>query len=468
VTTPLRLHNTLTGRVEPLAPIAPPEVRIYACGPTVYGRAHVGNFRTFVFTDLVRRTLRHFGFSVREVMNITDVDDRIIQLASQAGSDLASFTAHHIAAFYEDMATLRLERPDVVPRATEHIPEMVELVRRLSARGHTYTAEGGVYFRIASFPEYGRLARLDAQGIKPGARVDTDKYDKENARDFVLWKAKADEPSWAQWDSPFGRGRPGWHIECSAMSMRYLGESFDLHLGGIDLIFPHHENEIAQSSCATGQTFVRHWAHVHHLLVENEVMSKSRGNVFTIPEVVERGHGPDAIRYLLGSAHYRSTLNFTWEGLGQARAALERIHGFARRLGEVEGDGPVARGVSEAGERARSAFDAALADDLNTPEALAAVHGLVNEGNGLLSEGAVNRAGAALLRGRLEEMDRIFAVLLPGEERLAPQEQTLFDERQEARRRRDFRRADELRATLEGMGVLLEDTPKGTRWYRKR
>jgi cysteinyl-tRNA synthetase len=465
---PLRLHNTLSGRVEPLEPISPPELRIYVCGPTVYSRAHIGNFRTFLATDVLRRALRRSGLRVLEVMNITDVDDRIIQLASDAGTDLESFTADHITAFYEDMATLRMERPEVIPRATEHISEMVELIAKLMGRGHTYTAEGSVYFRIASFPEYGRLSRLDVEGIKAGARVDSDRYDKENARDFVLWKAKTAEPAWAQWDAPFGRGRPGWHIECSAMSMRYLGESFDLHLGGIDLIFPHHENEIAQSSCGTGKPFARHWTHVQHLLVENEVMSKSKGNVFTIPEIVAKGHAPESIRYLLTSAHYRSTLNFTWEGLAQARAALGRIHGFARRLGEVEREGPVAPSVADAAERARRAFDLALADDLNTPEALAAVHGLVNDGNGLLADGAVTSEGAGLLRAQLQDMDRVFGVLLPDEERLAEDEQRLFEERQEARRRRDFKRADELRVRLEALGILLEDTPKGTRWRRRR
>src|SRR4029453_6801537 len=282
---------------------------------------------------------------------------------------------------------VRMERPEVVPRATDHIPEMVALIGRLIERGHTYTAEGSVYFRIASFPEYGKLSHLDVAGIKAGARVDTDKYDKENARDFVLWKLKADEPAWAQWDAPFGRGRPGWHIECSAMSMKYLGETLDLHCGGGGLIFPHHENEIAQSACGTGKPFVRHWVHVQHLLVDNETMSKSKGNFFTIPDVLARGHRPEALRYLLTAAHYRSLLNFTWEGLQQAQAALDRIHGLVQRLGGVDPGGPVRRRLREAGERAHQAFDAALSDDLNTPEALAAVHGLVAEANALLAGG---------------------------------------------------------------------------------
>jgi len=465
----LSLHNTLTGKVEPFEPANPPEVRMYVCGPTVYGRAHIGNFRSFLATDLLRRTLRYKGWRVKEVMNLTDVDDRIIQLAAEAGSDLETFTAGHIRSFREDMATLGMEEPEVVPRATEHIPEMVDLVSRLTASGHTYTVDGSVYFRIASFPEYGRLSHLDVEGIKAGARVDTDKYDKENARDFVLWKAKSDEPAWAQWEAPFGRGRPGWHLECSAMSMKYLGETFDLHCGGIDLIFPHHENEIAQSQAATGKTFVRHWAHVAHLLIENETMSKSKGNVFVIPDLLAKGHKPDAIRYALIAAHYRSQLNFTWDGLGQAAAALERVRSFLQRAGEVETSGPVSAAVEAAVTKALGAFDAALGDDLNTPEALSAVHVLVGEANSLLAAGEMTREGAARVRGAIEKMDSVLGVLLPqGEDRLSTDEQALFDERQDARRKREFARADEARGRLEALGVVLEDSPKGTRWRRKR
>ncbi len=465
----LRLFNTLSGRVETLVPVAPPEVGFYACGPTVYNRAHVGNFRTLVATDVLRRALRHLGYRVREVMNVTDVDDRIIQKAQEAGKDLREFTAQYIRAFEEDMATLRLERPEHMPRATEHIAEMIQLIERLQARGHTYTAEGSVYFRIASFPDYGRLARLDVAGIQAGARVDTDKYDKENARDFVLWKFKSDEPEWAQWDAPFGKGRPGWHIECSAMSMKYLGETFDLHAGGEDLIFPHHENEIAQSTCGTGRLFARHWMHVKHLLIDNETMSKSKGNFFTIPDLLERGHSAESIRYLLAGSHYRKPLNFGFEGLHHAKAALERVHGLAARLGEVE-EGGGAGPAAAACEEARRAFDAALADDLNTPEALAAVHGLVGRANGLLADRALTGAGARRVRAELEAMDAVFGVLLPAAEpdRLSAEEQALFDERQESRRRREFARADEARARLEALGVVLEDTAKGTRWRRKK
>ena len=469
MTKPLRLFNTMTAAVEPLEPLAPPEVGFYACGPTVYNRAHVGNFRTFVAIDVLRRTLLHLGYRVREVMNVTDVDDRIIQLAQAAGLDLASFTERHIRGFEEDMATLRIERPEHMPRATEHIPEMIALVERLASRGHTYTADGSVYFRIASFPEYGRLARLDVAGIQAGARVDTDKYDKENARDFVLWKFKSDEPPWAQWDAPFGRGRPGWHIECSAMSMKYLGETFDLHAGGEDLVFPHHENEIAQSQCGTGKLFARHWLHAKHLLIDNETMSKSKGNFLTIPDLVAEGHAPSSIRYLLAGAHYRKPLNFGLESLQHAKAALERVHGLVARLDEATGEGPEGAAAA-ACETARAGFDAGLADDLNTPEALAAVHGLVTRANGLLAEGALTRAGAARVKVELGAMDKVFGVLLPGgaEDQLSAEEQALFDERQQARKQREFARADAARGRLEALGVVLEDTPQGTRWRRRR
>jgi cysteinyl-tRNA synthetase len=465
----LRLHNTLTGKIEELRPLAPPEVRMYVCGLTVYGRGHIGNYRTFVATDLLRRTLRYYGYRVNEVMNITDVDDRIIKLASEAGRDLESFTAEHVRSCDEDMATLRLERPEVQPRATAHIPEMIALIQQLIDRGHTYTADGSVYFRIASFPEYGRLSRLDVSGIQAGARVDTDKYDKENARDFVLWKAKDDEPPWAHWDAPFGRGRPGWHIECSAMGMKYLGETFDIHCGGVDLVFPHHENEIAQSQCGTGKPFVRHWVHAEHLLVNGETMSKSKGNFFTIPDLVAKGHRPDAIRYLFCQAHYRTQLNFTWDGLQHAAAALERVHGFVKRLLEIDKAGPASPKIDEACRKAEAQFGAALADDLNTPEALAAVHNLVSDGNGLMQAGEVTLEGARRLKRQIEKMNDVFAVLLPDtDDRLRPEEQALFEERQQARKNREFQKADDARKKLEALGILLEDTPKGTRWRRKR
>jgi cysteinyl-tRNA synthetase len=344
---------------------------------------------------------------------------------------------------------------------------MIALVERLLDQGHAYVADGGVYFRISTFPDYGCLARLDVSGLKPADRVGADRYGREDARDFVLWKLRSDEPAWAQWDAPFGRGRPGWHIECSAMSMRYLGETFDLHLGGVDLVFPHHENEIAQSECATGLPFARRFMHVEHLLVENETMSKSKGNFLTIPDLVARGHSPDSIRYLLASTHYRKPLNFTFAGLDHARAAIERIHGFVARLSEAEGAGPAGEAEAVCGE-AREVFSAALFDDLNTPEALAAVHNLVTRGNRLLADRSLTSQGADLLRAELASMDTVFAVFVPEvRDALTADEQALFDARQDARKRGDFAAADAARQELRALGVLVEDTPRGTRFRRE-
>jgi cysteinyl-tRNA synthetase len=471
MTTRLKLHNTLSGKVEEIVPPEGQPVRMYVCGPTVYSRAHIGNFRTFVATDILRRTLKFLGCQVLEVMNITDVDDRIIQLASAKGTDIEEFTEAPTQAYLEDLATLRMEVPEVMPKATEHVPEMVALIEKLMSRGHTYTVDGSVYFRIASFPSYGGLSRLDVTGIKSGARVDTDKYEKEDARDFVLWKLKGDEPAWAQWDASFGRGRPGWHIECSAMSMKYLGETFDLHCGGVDLIFPHHENEIAQSECGTGKLFAKHWMHVDHLLVENETMSKSKGNVYSIPDLLAKGFRSGQIRYMLAQSHYRKAFNFTWDGLAQVETALARIHTFWNRLSEVsDGSGGRAHeNVQAAADSALAAFEAALANDLNAPEALAAVHGLVSEGNTLADRGVVDRAGAEALLDVLRGMDRVFACFEPPQgDSLSSEEQGLFDARQEARKRRDFGAADVARAALQERGVVIEDTPKGTRWKRVR
>ena len=470
--TPLKLYNTLSGKTEDIVADPGQPIKMYVCGPTVYSRAHIGNFRTFVATDVLRRTLKFLGNDILEVMNITDVDDRIIQLAGAKNTNIQEFTEGPTRAYLEDMATLRMETPEVLPKATEHVPEMVALIERLMARGHTYTVDGSVYFRIASFPSYGGLSRLDVSGIKSGVRVDTDKYEKEDARDFVLWKLKGDEPAWAQWDASFGRGRPGWHIECSAMSMKYLGETFDIHCGGIDLIFPHHENEIAQSECGTGRLFARHWMHVDHLLVENETMSKSKGNVYSIPDLLAKGFRPDQIRYMLSQSHYRKAFNFTWEGLAQVETALARIHAFWNRMLEETGGPagrPVAEEVAAASSAALSAFETALANDLNAPEALAAVHGLVSDGNTLADRGTMNALGASTVLDVLKKMDQVFACFEPPQgDRLSAEEQILFDARQEARKRRDFAAADVARRGLQERGVVIEDTAKGTRWKRVR
>src|SRR6266511_1302904 len=466
----LQFHNTLSGRTEEFRPLREGEVRFYYCGPTVWNYGHIGNFRSAVAADILRRYLKFKGYKVTHVMNSTEVEDRIIAKSQEAGLSIDDYTAQYIDALWEDFDALGCERPEVVPRATRHIPEMVDLIQRLLETGHAYKSDGSIYYRISSFPEYGKLSKINFAGNIAGGseRIDTDRYEKEDARDFALWKEPA-SPTEPAWDAPFGRGRPGWHIECSAMSMKYLGETFDLHCGGEDLIFPHHENEIAQSQCGTGKPFVRHWMHVKHLLVEGETMSKSKGNFFLVPDLLERGHSADSIRYLLAGAHYRKPLNFTFEGLSQAATALDRVRGLVQRLGEAAREGP-AEPAEEAAREARKVFAAALADDLNTPEAVAAVFGLVTRANTLLAEGAMTREGAALVQGEIESMDSVFGVLLPAaeEDRLSPEEQALFDERQDARKNREFARADAARARLEALGVVLEDTPKGTRWRRKR
>jgi len=470
----LRLYNTLTRREEPFAPLRDNTVRMYACGLTVYARGHIGNFRTFVCLDVLRRALKyHCGYGMREVVNYTDVDDKTIAGAQKAGMPLRDYTEQWIRAFREDAEALGIETPEETPRATDepNMRAMSDMVLALERNGHTYRSDGSVYFKISSLPEYGKLARLDHAGMKAGARVDVDEYAKEDARDFVLWKAARDgEPSW---DLPVGRGRPGWHIECSAMSLRLLGEPpIDIHAGGIDLIFPHHENEIAQSEGATKKPFSRFWVHVEHLFVENQKMSKSIGNVYTLPDVAARGHRPSSLRYLLLSSHYRKQLNFTWTGMEQAEEALRRLTDFLDRLEMVAVDGTYP-GNTEAVARARAAFAAAIEDDLNTAGALAAMFDLVRDANKAIDDRQFGAGDAALVRQAFEEFDRVLGViaLRRAEDRRPPvpveEIERLIEARQAARRRRDFKAADEIRNSLAERGVLLEDGPGGTRWKRK-
>jgi cysteinyl-tRNA synthetase len=467
----VRLYNTLTRREEPFAPLRDNTVRLYGCGPTVYARAHIGNFRTYVCLDVLRRTLKHVcGYQVRQVVNYTDVDDKTIGGAEQAGVPLRDYTEQWIRAFREDAARLGVETPEETPRATDeaNLRAMADLILTLERNGHAYRRDGSIYFRIASFPEYGRLARLDREGMQDGTSVDVDEYSKDNPRDFVLWKAsRPGEPSW---DHGAGPGRPGWHIECSAMALRLLGEPpIDIHAGGIDLVFPHHENEIAQSEGATGRPFARFWVHVEHLFVENEKMSKSLGNVFTVHDVTARGHRPSALRYLLLSSHYRKQLNFTWTGMDQAEQALRRIVDFLARLDGVTAGGSHA-GIEGTVEQAREAFGAALQDDLNTAAALAVVFDLVRDVNAAIDAGEISGSDAASVRRTIEEFDRVLGVvgLRQTEDAQPPvaveEIERLIGERQAARQRRDFAAADRIRRELAERGVLLEDNAGGTRW----
>jgi cysteinyl-tRNA synthetase len=465
----LRFYNTLTQQVQPFTSIDPGVVRMYTCGPTVYDFAHIGNFRTFVFYDLLRRVLRLNGYKLDHVMNITDVDDKIIRNAVAQGKSLDEYTATYTQAFLEDCATLRLERPERIARATEHIPEMAAAIHKLEREGHTYSSDGSIYFRISTFPGYGKLSHHDFDGMVAGARVDVDTYEKTDARDFALWKApKPGEPSW---DTEIGPGRPGWHIECSVMALEFLGATLDVHAGGIDLVFPHHENEIAQSEALTGKPFVNYWLHSEFLLVDGQKMSKSLGNFYTLRDLCqERGYSPESIRYLLASVPYRKGLNFTMDGLKSAATAIDRLRNFKLRLESAKlPEGLNTRVATEAAEAMR-AFRAALDDDLNTAEALAAIFEFVREANTLLDRGeflSLNRGTALAV---LDDFDSFFDVLkpTPSAAGLSDTEiDSLISQRTAAKKARDFGRADAVRSQLLEQGVILEDTKDGIRWKRK-
>ena len=492
----LRLYNTLSGKVEEFQPMNNNEVRMYVCGPTVYDYGHIGNFRTFVAVDVLRRFLRQSGYTVHHVMNITDVDDKIIHNAAHAGLSVQQYTAKYEKAFLEDAATLNIEQPILV-RATEHIPEMAQFVADLEKKGFAYRAEdGSYYFRIAKFPGYGKLSKKVFAGMEDGARVDVDDYDKDNARDFALWKAP--KPGEASWETPIGRGRPGWHIECSVMSMQQLGETFDLHAGGEDLIFPHHENEIAQSESMTGKPFVRFWFHARFLLVEGEKMSKSLGNFFTLRDLVLKGHKPSSIRFLLASVPYRNQLNFTFDGLKQAAVSVERLRNFQSRLDTGQFPQGASEQMTELARDTLKRFWSGMEDDLNTAQAQAAIFDMVRKGNAAIDAGQLKRDDAAALLDVLERFDQIFAVLeddetekmkkilnwAKSEKREKDVSNTLVQtmeaqelsdagieqkiaEMENARRSRNFQSSDAIRAELMAAGIVVENTKDGVRWKRK-
>ncbi|HXT70776.1 MAG TPA: cysteine--tRNA ligase [Vicinamibacterales bacterium] len=470
----MRLYNTLTRREEEFVPADGRTVRMYTCGLTVYARGHIGNFRTFVSLDVLRRALRYeAGYAMRHVMNFTDVDDKTIHASQQAGVALREYTDRFVAAYLEDAAAMGLEPVEENPRATDeaNLRAMVDMVNALGQRGHTYTSEGSVYFRISTLPEYGKLARLDHEGIQPGARLDADTYTKHDARDFVLWKAtKPGEPTW---DYGCGPGRPGWHIECSAMALRLLGPApIDIHGGGIDLVFPHHENEIAQSEGATGVQFSRFWVHVEFLNLDNEKMSKSLGNVFTVRDILDKGHRASALRYLLISVHYRKQLTFNWDVLAQAEAAVTRLADFVTRAEAVRG-GEAHEAVSSRVAAARRAFSEAIGSDLNVPAAQGVMFELVREMNAAMDQGRLGEPDAAVILAAFAAFDRVLGVLaLRRAEDAAPpvpeaEIESLIEARRDARRSRDFAAADRIRAELEARGIILEDSAAGTRWKRK-
>jgi cysteinyl-tRNA synthetase len=467
------LYNTLGRTLQPFAPLEEGHARLYTCGPTIYNRVHIGNLRTFLWEDLLRRTLKRFGYRVTQIMNLTDVDDKTIRGALDAGLPLREFTAKYAEAFFEDLAILGVEKAEQYPRATDHVPEMVVLIERLKARGHTYESDGSVWFRIGSFPSYGRLSGIDLSQVRQGSRVADDEYEKDDPKDFALWKAaKAGEPSW---ESPYSPGRPGWHLECSAMSMRYLGESFDIHTGAVDNIFPHHENEIAQSEGATGRPFVKYWLHAEHLIVDGEKMSKSKGNFFFLSDVLARRNDPAAVRYLFLSVPYRQKLNFTFDSLAASAQAVERLRTFQQRLAEfvelkiatsnnaVHPQLSFEREIVSAFEQE---FDSALSSDLNTAAALGALFKFLRSVYASMEAGQINSVDAARSLGALESADAVLGVLPKKAEGLSAEIEALIGERLEARRRKDFVRSDAIRDELAARGIVLEDTPQGTRWKK--
>ena len=465
-----RLHNTLTGTKDVFEPLEAGRVRMYTCGPTVWNFAHVGNLRAFLFYDLVRRHLRVSGYRVTHVMNLTDIDDRILDQAMHAGTTIADFVQPYAAAFFEDMDSLRFERAEHYPRATEHIPEMVDMISTLIEQDNAYVADGDVYFRITSFPKYGALSHLDRAGLKAGARVATDKYDKESVSDFALWKKAhpEDEKLGAAWDAPFGRGRPGWHIECSAMSKRYLGDTLDIHAGGIDLMFPHHENEIAQSEAANHKTFARVWLHSEFLSdATGEKMSKSAGGFTTLRNLVAAGHDPLAIRFfLIANAHYRARVRLSDEALHAAGEQVRRLREFADR---VRRTAPAQRDdaqLAEKTEQVRTGYREALDDDLNLPQGMGLVFDLVREANTALDAERMGPQNKAALEALLDEVDAHLDVLHADEPGLAEEVERLIAEREDARKARDFARADQIREDLKRRGIALEDSKDGVRWRR--
>jgi cysteinyl-tRNA synthetase len=490
----LRLFNTLSGQMDELVPTDGKAFRMYACGPTVYDYGHIGNFRTFLQVDVLRRALKLTGTKVRHVMNITDVDDKIIRNAAAAGVPIGEYTKRFEDAFFEDLDSLRVERPEQIARATEHIPQMVELVRKLALAGAAYQAEDGSwYFRLASFPEYGKLSKKDLSGMEDGARVDVDEYEKDSARDFALWKAA--KPGETSWDTSIGRGRPGWHIECSAMAMEYLGESFDLHAGGEDLMFPHHENEIAQSESVTHKPFARHWMHVRFLLVDGRKMSKSEGNFFTLRDLLLKGYKASAIRLALISVPYRHQLNFTFDGLIDATNAIERLRTFHQRIVQgsfAPGENPA---LQEAAKKAQAEYLAALSNDLNTAEARAPIFDLIRTANTAMDQGQLMAGDREAILAVLASFDKVFDVIEdhdaePTRRALEYAEQAgrqadvapellarqglndeaidaLVAERTTAKKQRNFARADQIRNELAEKGIVIEDSKDGVRWKRK-
>jgi cysteinyl-tRNA synthetase len=462
----IRLFNTLTREKEPFIPLEEGEVRMYTCGPTVYDYAHIGNFRAFIFEDLLKRWLKHRGFKVTHIMNLTDVDDKTIKGSKSLHIPLKQYTDFYAKAFFEDAAALNIEPANIYPRATDHVPEMVTLIKTLLAKDFAYKGDdGSIYFAINKFPDYGKLSKIQVHELKAGARVRVDEYAKEEAQDFALWKAWTPEDGNVYWETELGKGRPGWHIECSAMSMKYLGDTFDIHVGGVDNMFPHHENEVAQSEAATGKPFVRYWLHNEHLLVEGKKMAKRFGNYYTFRDLQKKGCDTMAIRYLLLSTHYRQQFNFTFEGLEAARSGVERLGNVIRRLQAADGKSSGDK-IVQLIDNVERCFGDAMDDDLNVSVALASLFDFVREINNLLDANNVSKHEASQVHSLLKSFDKVLGVVgeVKEQETLPKEAQDLIAKREEARRAKDWKTADTLRKQLKAMDIIIEDTQQGVRW----
>ncbi len=462
----LKFYNTLSGEKEVFVPLKDKFAGIYSCGPTVYGFAHIGNLRAYVFADVLRRYLEFKGYTVRQVMNITDLDDKTIRASKEQGVSLREYTDKYIRFFFEDIDLLRIKRADVYPRVTDHINEMAEMTGILLDKGYAYRKDGSIYYKVSEFKNYGKLAKIDLSRIKPGVTVEADEYEKEDVRDFALWKEKKEsEPFWV---TEIGEGRPGWHIECSAMSIKYLGATIDIHTGGIDNIFPHHQNEMAQSEAATGQKFVRYWMHCEHLLVDNKKMSKSLGNIITLRDVMNRGYRPEALRYLFAFSHYRSRLNSTWESIGHASNILNRLNQFVERLKGYNSKSKSNEEITMLTSRHAQRFETEMDNDLNTPGAFASIFDMVGEVNAAIEKEDLSAENAKAVYELMLKFDAVLGILTLKEKGVLTGDiEALIEEREKARKRKDFKHADEIRKRLEDMGIVLEDTKEGVRWRKK-
>jgi cysteinyl-tRNA synthetase len=462
----LRFFNTLTRTKEEFVPIEPGKVKMYTCGPTVYDFAHIGNFRAYIVVDLIKRYLRYKGYEVKHIMNITDVDDKTIAGSQSENVSLGEYAQKYKKAFFEDLESLNIEKADLYPEATAHVPEMVDLVKKLLENGHAYQLEGSTYFKISTFPSYGQLSKMKMEDLKAGVRISKDEYEKEEVGDFALWKGWDEKDGEVFWETEVGKGRPGWHIECSTMSMKYLGKHFDIHTGGVDLIFPHHENEIAQSQAVTKEKFVNFWLHNEFLMVEGKKMAKSLGNFYTLRDVLNKGYNPMAIRYLLMSTYYRQQLNFTFQGLEGAKNALQRFYDFVDSLSRVQNAEDNPR-VDELLCKARVDFENALDDDLNISEALGVIFDLVRDVNRLMDEGKLSSSDALKASNQMKSFDKVLGILKKEELVLDDKIKELILKREEARRKRDWALADKIRKEIEFSGIIIEDTPEGPKAKRK-